>query len=194
MAQEADVAALALQSRVRLQDGGVLDLVQVGVDDDLAVQCHLDAPALAEDLLPVPAPRRLQRPAASRHDAVDRAMILGRPQAGIPLGRVIQDLDLHAVPGGPPVQRRADGDAVVPPLLQAELEAEGEVRVLLRRVELPAAARGADQYAVLNDIPFSDRIDEPPAVETAAVEEGDEAVVLSRCGMDERGEEEQEGG
>ena len=51
VAEEADVALRALQAGVLLQDGLVLDVVEVGVDDRLAVQLDRDPAALGGDLL-----------------------------------------------------------------------------------------------------------------------------------------------
>src|SRR5436190_24025986 len=113
MAQEADMAAPSLQAGMLPEKVRVVDVVQVGIDDRLAIQCHPRMPALIADLFMVPGAGRLQGAAPGGKQAVDRAAELPRLEVRILRRRVVQDLDLHARVRGVALQGRAYADPVV---------------------------------------------------------------------------------
>ena len=78
VAEPADVALGVVQAGMLLVVQRFVDLVQVGVNDHLAVDRHLDAASVGHDFFLVPLADGLQRTAFGRHDAVDRAVILVR--------------------------------------------------------------------------------------------------------------------
>ena len=58
--------------------------------------------------------------------------------------------------------------------MQAKLEAQDEVRVLLRRKQIPTAIRRADQKAVLHHVSGAFLSNNLPSVEALAIEQGHE--------------------
>src|SRR5262249_10326337 len=89
---KADVPLVAQDAGVGL---GVLGLVvvEVGIDDLLAVELDGDLPALAGDLVAVPLAYRFGGELGRRDHTVDRAGVL--PLLEVLVRGVVEDLDLH---------------------------------------------------------------------------------------------------
>src|SRR5262249_3399362 len=73
---ETEVARLTVLARMRAVGHELRDLRYVGINDDVAVQLHLDRRPLDGHLLEVPLSGRTQVAAVRRHHAVDRAVVL----------------------------------------------------------------------------------------------------------------------
>src|SRR5262249_37856624 len=153
---ELDPAAVLLQTEVPLLpgqpgvgaaiDGAGLVVVEVGVDDLLAVQLDRHLPALADDAVAVPLADRLRSTLLGGGDAVDRAWVLPLLEA---LGAgVVENLDLHSRKRGVALHRRPQRDAGVAPLGHLELQPQLEVAVLLLGHQ-PAAPAAVDEEDAL---------------------------------------------
>src|SRR3990170_1826822 len=151
---ESDTSFFVLQAGVLLAVDG-RDLVEIGVDDDRAVERHLHVAAVADDLLAVPLACLLGVTLLGRDDAVDRAVVLVGLQVKI-LGvrrivvagaLVVEHLDFHAVQVRLAADLRADAHAVIAVLLQLDLEAEDEIGVLLLGEDVVVAVCLADEQA-----------------------------------------------
>src|SRR6188768_2927150 len=163
VAEKSNVAGRPRQARMLRQHVGFFHRVQIGIDDDHAVQSDADAPAVGSDLFAVPFACRLEIAGARRDHVVDRSVMLLRSDlALVAFVAIVEDLDLHALVGGIAFERRADTDAVVAAWLGPELEAEDEVGVLANREQVAATVRGTDDGAIANQVAGTDAADEAP--------------------------------
>ena len=117
--------------------------VDLGVDDRRAVEDHGDVIAAGDDFFVIPLADRLLVPGLGRHDAVDRAVRLPGLDLAILVGRVVENLNLHADIGRIALERRANADAVVAAAGQLEIEAERKIGVLALGVQFSAAILAA---------------------------------------------------
>ena len=162
---------------------GVGHGVQVRVHDDLAIERDADVAAAAVNLLLIPLADRAERAALGGGDEIDGAVILGGLELGVFRIGVVEDLHLHAAVGQAALgKRRADGDAVVGPGLQLELEAEDEVAVVALREEVAAPALGAIQHPVLHAVAAPLAAQQLPAVQGLAIEDRQEAGLAVQGG------------
>ena len=85
MAAEADVAAGSLEAGVIAMVHGLrrAGLVEIGVDDGLAVDLDCDPPAFGRDLLDVPFAHRIEAISLCRDNPVNRAVELIRLELGV---------------------------------------------------------------------------------------------------------------
>lgn len=171
VAEESDVARLACESWVPLQDLGFLHNVEVRVHNDHSVHDDPDVSIVGRNLLGVPLSGGPQEPRPRRDHIVDRPVVLGGLEPTfIARVSVVEDLNLHADVRSVALKRRSDAHAAVAARLHAEIESEDEIRELLFREEVPSAIRRADQHAIFGDVAGSVTIDEGPTVEGLAVE------------------------
>jgi len=143
VAEESDVAPFPLQTRVVAAVGslGSTRFIDIGVHYHHAVEDDGYTGAVGYDLLRVPlADRSLESP-PGRHDAVDRSVVLVRPEIGVPLGAFVQNLQLHSYICRITLQRRSYPESVVGARCEPELETEDEIVELLGGIQVPAASR-----------------------------------------------------
>ena len=146
------------------------DLAQVGVEDHGAVELDLDLRALDRHLLEVPLADGPEVAALGGDHAVGRAVGLPRVELGVLRGRVVEDLELaHARCRRCRPCRGSGSPGRCCRRGEPELDAGGEVAVLLVVVEHAALARLAADGAV-DDLVVVHRI-AGPAVEGLAVED-----------------------
>ena len=176
MPQEADMARLPLETRVvpAVESSARRGLVEVGIDDRHAVKDDLDPTALDRHLLSVPLARRTQGSAAGRDDPVNRAVELARLEAPVEGRAVVEDLELQAGVGGVAFKGSKDGEPVVGPGRQLELEPEHEFGELAGRVQVAARELGTDDdLFVLGRVALGVA---RPAVEVASVKKRHEPL------------------
>ena len=167
--EESDVAGGAAEAGMLLQDFGIGDGGEVGVDDDGAVEGHDDVRADGGDLLLVPLADGFQESGFGGEDVVNGAVILGRAElAFIDRGVMIEDLNFHAEVGGVAFEGGADADAVVGAFGELEVETENEVGVLGFGEEVAVGVRGGDEESVFDEVAGA-AADVAPAVEGVSV-------------------------
>jgi hypothetical protein len=91
---------------------------------------------------------------------------------------VVEDLNLHPLICGIAFQRRADTDAVVGRGIEQELETERKIPVFPLGEQVAAAIGGAQDGAVLDDVPASLPAHQRPPVQGFPVEQGNETGLI----------------
>ena len=110
----------------------------------------------------------------------------------VPRGRIVDDLQLHAVVGKAFLLHRGPNrEAAVGPARQPELEPQDEVRVFLFRQKIAAAFWGTDDFAVADQIAVTCFAQQRPALQGLPVKQRNESRLGILSGSDEREGEKQ---
>src|SRR5207247_1823152 len=126
--QKTDVAGWPGEAGVTSQHRLLFDDAKVGIENNHAVQRHLDPAAIGEDFLLVPLAHRFAIAGAGGNNIVDGAVILFGPDlAFVHLVAIVENLNLHALVGGVALKRRANADAVICARGQHKLEAKSKI-------------------------------------------------------------------
>lgn len=183
VACEADVAGFAVDAGRFGFDAGVVEGVEVGVEDFGAVEGDFDLIATDFDLLGVPLAGGAEEAAFGAEDVVEGAVDLvgGEGFAGFGFVAVgVDDLEFDAVFGAVAAEGGAEGDAVVACGGEFEFEAEGHVAILFLGEEIAAFALFADDVAIDDFVVFDGAL---PVGEVFAVVDAGEAFFTGGEGL-----------
>lgn len=183
VACEADVAGFAVDACGFGFDAGVVEGVEVGVEDFGAVEGDFDLIATDFDLLGVPLAGGAEEAAFGAEDVVEGAVDLvgGEGFAGFGFVAVgVDDLEFDAVFGAVAAEGGAEGDAVVACGGEFEFEAEGHVAILFLGEEIAAFALFADDVAIDDFVVFDGAL---PVGEVFAVVDAGEAFLTGGEGL-----------
>src|SRR5262245_59243706 len=163
-------------------------LLQIRIDDRLAVEDHRDVLAASNDFFAVPFARWLEKARLGRDDAIHGAVTLILLDVLVAVGRVVDDLHPHAL------LRRIDAptlflvrytnpDAVIRAGRQLELELEMKITIFLHSRQIAIPLPLADDRAVLHQISFFSTL---PTIERLAVEQRRESRLVRPGGEDKK--------
>ncbi len=183
MAGEADVAGFAVDACGFGFDAGVVECVEVGVENFGAVEGDFDLIATDFDFLGVPFAGGAEEAAFGAEDMVEGAVDLvgGEGFAGFGFVAVgVDELEFEAVFGGVAAEGGAEGDAIVACGGEFEFEAEGHVAVLFLSEEVAAFALFADDVAIDDFVVIDGAL---PVGEVFAVVDAGEAFLTGGEGL-----------
>lgn len=183
MASEADVTGLAIDASGFGFDAGVVEAVEVSIEDFGAVEGDFDLIAANFDFLGVPFAGGAEEATLGSEDVVDGAVDLigGEGLAGFGFVAVgVNDLEFEAVFGGVAAEGGAKGDAVVACRWKFEFEAECHVAVFFLGEEVAAFALFADDAAIDDFVVFDGAL---PVGEVFAVVDAGEAFFTGGEGL-----------
>ena len=178
MSSETKVAVGAVLARVGAlgHHGGHIDLGEVAVEDEVAIELHLDGGANDGDLFEVPFADGALVTAERSHHAVGGTVNLAWVEfATYLVVIVVEHLDFtHADIGRIAFSRVADAEAVIAADRNLNFGANGEVGEVILMVEV-AALLGLTENRTINHFVLGDGA--APVGQVLAVEDGFEALV-----------------